>query len=105
MRRRSGWLGSGPSCRRCAMAILIRLKRASWCIFMGDNRFYFLGWPSLPAKFIVVVALAVAIFIAPIATKTQNPPPAADQVLVAFNQATRESRYEDAEKRITDAIP
>src|SRR5712671_4643107 len=105
MRRRSGWLGSGPSCRRCAMAILIRLKRVSWCIFMGDNRFYFLGWPSLSAKFIVGVALAVAIFIGAIATRAQNARTGADPVLVAFNQAMRESRYEDAEKILTDAIP
>ena len=87
------------------MAILIRLKRASWCIFMGDKRFYFLGWPSLPAKFIFCVALAVAIFIVAIATRAQNARPGADPVLVAFNQAMRESRYEDAQKILTDAIP
>src|ERR1700730_18322206 len=105
MRRRSGWLGSGPSCPRCAMAILIRLKRASWCIFMDDNRFYFLTGQSLPAKFIVGLVLAVAIFIGVIATRAQSVRPAADPVLVAFNHAMRESRYEDAEKILTDAIP
>jgi len=72
---------------------------------MGDNRFYFLGWPSLSAKFIVGVALAVAIFIGAIATRAQNARTGADPVLVAFNQAMRESRYEDAEKILTDAIP
>jgi tetratricopeptide (TPR) repeat protein len=72
---------------------------------MGDKRFYFLGRPSLPAQFIFCVALAVAILIGAIATRAQNARPGADPVITAFNQAMRESRYEDAEKILTDAIP
>jgi tetratricopeptide (TPR) repeat protein len=72
---------------------------------MDDNRFYFLTGQSLPAKFIVGLVLAVAIFIGVIATRAQSVRPAADPVLVAFNHAMRESRYEDAEKILTDAIP
>src|SRR5258705_1438766 len=104
MRRRSAWLGSGLSCRRCATAILIQPKRASWCIFMGGKHFYFLGWQSMLAKFILGVALAVAIFIGVIATRAQTRP-GADPVITAFHQAMRESRYEDAEKILTEAIP
>src|SRR6267154_998671 len=105
MWRRSVWSGSGPSCPRCAMAILIRPKRASWCIFMVDKRFYFPGWPLLSARFVFGMALAIGILIGSVSTKAQNARPGADPVLVAFNQAMRESRYEDAEKILTDAIP
>jgi tetratricopeptide (TPR) repeat protein len=72
---------------------------------MGDKRFYFLTRQSLPAKFIASVALAVAIFIGGMATRAQTGRPGPDPVLVAFNQAMRESRYEDAERILTDAIP
>src|SRR6266404_7772733 len=105
MRRRSVWSGSGPSCPLCAMAILIRPKQASWCIFMGDKRFYFLGWPSLPARLVFGIALAIGILVGSVSTKAQNARPGADPVITAFNQAMRESRYEDAEKILTDAIP
>jgi tetratricopeptide (TPR) repeat protein len=72
---------------------------------MVDKRFYFLTRQSLPAEFIVGLALAVAIFIGGIATRAQTGRPGPDPVLVAFNQAMRESRYQDAEKILTDAIP
>jgi len=72
---------------------------------MVDKRFNFPGWQSLPAKLVMGVGLAVAIFIGSIATRAQTTRPGADPVLVAFNQAMRESRFEDAEKILTDEIP
>ena len=53
----------------------------------------------------VGLASAIGILGNVITTRGQNARPAADPVLVAFNHAMRESRYEDAEKIITDAIP
>jgi tetratricopeptide (TPR) repeat protein len=53
----------------------------------------------------VGLPLTIGILVSVIPARAQNARPAADPLLVAFNHAMRESRYEDAEKILTDAIP
>jgi len=73
---------------------------------MGDKHLYFLGRRSPTVKFVVgSVALAIVILVGAVSSRAQNTQAGPNPVLVAYNKAMRESRYEDAEKILNDVIP